>query len=79
MKPFIPRRLEFLAFGLLLSGMMSFIVSGISTLLAVGAGDFSATLWIGTWLPSWGIAFPAVLVVAPAVRRILHRFVVGAE
>ncbi len=46
MTPFVPKRLEPVAFGLLLSGMMSLLVSGLSTALAVGlAGDF-----FGFWL-----------------------------
>ncbi|MEO1745722.1 MAG: DUF2798 domain-containing protein [Pseudomonadota bacterium] len=74
MKPFIPKRLEAVAFGLLLSGMMSFIVAGLSTYLALGGLDIGA--WITAWLSSWAIAFPAVLVVAPIVRRILARIVI---
>jgi hypothetical protein len=76
MKRFVPKRLEPVAFGLLLSGLMSLLVSGVSTLLAAGlVGDF-LFLWLRAWLSSWAIAFPAVLVVAPFVRRILHRIVV---
>lgn len=36
MKPFLPKRFEAIAFGFLLSGMMSLIVSGLATMLAVG-------------------------------------------
>lgn len=60
-----------LLFGFLLSGMMSFFVSGIATLRAVGAIDGFFGLWISAWLPSWAVAFPAVLVMAPLVRRIV--------
>jgi hypothetical protein len=78
MKPFIPKRYEHVAFGLLLSGMMSFIVSGISTALARGiSADFPLS-WFGARLPSWTIAFPAVLFVALLVRRILQRHVLPA-
>ncbi|MEM1317149.1 MAG: DUF2798 domain-containing protein [Pseudomonadota bacterium] len=73
MKPFIPARLEPIIFGLLLSGMMSFIVSGVATALALRAVDMGA--WISAWLSSWLIAFPAVLIVAPLVRRILQGLV----
>ena len=76
MRPFVPKRLEPVAFGLLLSGLMSLLVSGVSTALAIGLGAGFATAWIGAWLPSWAIAFPAVLVVAPLVRRTLARIVV---
>lgn len=78
MKPFIPRRMEHIIFGLLLSGMMSFLVSGVSTALAVGISAELPLAWISAWLPSWAIAFPAVLLVAPFVRRILHRLVLPA-
>jgi hypothetical protein len=75
MTPFLPKRLEPMAFGFLLSGMMSFIVSGLSTFLAIGtAGDFMSS-WMHAWFPSWAIAFPTVLVVAPLVRRVLSRIV----
>lgn len=75
MAPFLSRRLEPVAFGLLLSGMMSCIVSGLSTFLAVGAVSDFLFLWMRAWLPSWMVAFPAVLIVAPIVRRILKSIV----
>ena len=76
MPTFIPKRLESVAFGFLLSGLMSLLVSGMSTFLAAGLnGEFPA-LWLAAWLSSWALAFPAVLVVAPFVRRVLHRIVI---
>lgn len=75
MTHFLPKRLEPYAFGLLLSGMMSFLVSGVSTALAAGLNAGFPLLWLSAWLPSWAIAFPGVLVVAPFVRRILGRIV----
>ncbi len=76
MKPFLPDRYEHVAFGLLLSGMMSFLVSGFSTLLAVGLSAHFPATWMRAWLPSWALAFPVVLFVAPLVRRIIHRIVI---
>jgi len=32
---------------------------------------------MSAWIPSWAVAFPAVLLVAPLVRRILKRIVVA--
>ncbi|MFZ1814902.1 MAG: DUF2798 domain-containing protein [Rhizobiaceae bacterium] len=75
MKPFIPKRFEAIAFGLLLSGMMTFFVSGISTVLAVGLVEDIFAKWMKAWAYSWAVAFPIVLFVAPTVRRILHRVV----
>ena len=56
-------------FGLILSGLMSLLVSGISTSRAVGFGESYAALWVGAWLTAWLVAFPVVLVVAPLARR----------
>lgn len=58
-------------FGFFLSGFMSFMVSGLSTLRALGLADHFVAIWIGNWLISWAISFPVVLVVAPVVRRIV--------
>lgn len=56
-------------FGFILSGLMSFVVSGIATVRNAGLVDSFAELWIEAWLPSWLIAFPTVLVVAPMAGR----------
>lgn len=65
----IPRRFEPVLFGWVLSGLMSLVVSGISTLLAAGAAPGFARLWLGAWLAAWLVAFPVVLVAAPLARR----------
>jgi Protein of unknown function (DUF2798) len=71
----IPARYAQVLFGFILSGLMSLIVSGLSTLRALGWVDGFASLWLGNWLVSWAIAFPTVLVVAPLTRRIVARLV----
>ncbi|MDO9416612.1 DUF2798 domain-containing protein [Pararhizobium sp.] len=76
MKPFLPKRFEMMAFSLMLSGMMSFIVSGLATALSIGMPSDFVFHWVKAWLPSWGIAFPAVLIVAPLVRRILSKIII---
>lgn len=58
-------------FALLLSGMMSLIVSGIATYKHAGLTEAFGQLWINAWLPSWLIAFPVVMVIAPGARRIV--------
>ena len=68
----IPARYAHILFGLILSGLMSLMVSGISTALASGVDAGFPMRWIvGAWLPSWAVAFPAVLVVAPITRRLV--------
>lgn len=71
----IPSRYAPVLFGLILSGLMSLIVSGLSTFRAVGMGEGFPALWLGNWAVSWAIAFPTVLVVAPLTRKIVARLV----
>jgi hypothetical protein len=78
MKPFLPKRFEPIAFGFLLSGFMSLMVSGLSTASALGLVPGLLSAWMAAWAKSWLFAFPAVLVVAPLVRRILRAIVVQA-
>ena len=77
MKPFVPRRFEPVVFGFLLSGLMSCIVSGLSMAIASGIHGGFFLRWMSAWVPSWSIAFPSILLVAPIVRRILKRIVVA--
>ncbi|MEM6710786.1 MAG: DUF2798 domain-containing protein [Pseudomonadota bacterium] len=66
-----PARFAPYLFGLILSGMMSFLVSGIATWRAVGmSGDF-VVLWLPSWLNSWAVAFPTLLVVRPFATRLV--------
>lgn len=72
----IPRKYSQILFALILSGLMSLMVSGISTLRAVGSVPDFASLWIDAWLTAWLFAFPAVLVIAPLARRAVELLVV---
>jgi len=56
---------------LILSLMMTFIVSAISTLYSVGLTPDVHRLWLSAWAMSWLVAFPTLLVVLPVVRRIV--------
>lgn len=71
----MPARLAPLAFGFILSGFMSLIVSGVATLCSTGLVAGFAGLWAGAWLGSWLVAFPVVLAVAPLTRRIVNGLV----
>ena len=70
----IPARHAPILFGFILSGLMSCIVSGLSTLRALGLEEFLGN-WMGNWAISWAVAFPVVLVMAPIARRIVARLV----
>ncbi|NWL76999.1 DUF2798 domain-containing protein [Pseudomonas taiwanensis] len=71
----IPRRFAPLLFGLILSGLMSLLVSGISTWRAAGPVVDFASLWLGAWLMAWLVAFPVVLLVSPVARRLVEGLV----
>lgn len=69
----IPRRFEPLVFAFVLSGLMSFVVSGIATVRVTGLVAGFPGLWLGAWLTAWVFAYPVVLFVAPVARRIVGR------
>ena len=71
----IPARYAQIVFSLILSGLMSLLVSGISTLKALGPGPELVAVWMGNWAFGWAVAFPSVLVVAPLTRRLVARLV----
>ncbi len=67
----VPARFAPVLFGLILSGLMSCMVSGIASLRAMGFIDGFLGQWMTSWAFSWAIAFPVVLFVAPITRRIV--------
>lgn len=71
----IPARFAPVLFGLILSGLMSLIVSGIATVRATGMVPDFPGLWMTAWLTSWLVAFPTVLVIAPLARRLVAKVV----
>lgn len=71
----IPARYANIAFGFFLSMIMSLIISGVSTVSAVGLTTELLGIWFRAWLSSWVVAFPCVLLVAPIARKIVGRLV----
>jgi hypothetical protein len=74
-----PSVLPNIAFGFLLSGLMSLIVSGISTARVYGLNRINENVyaygsaWLSAYLQSWVVAFPVVLVIAPIVRNVVSK------
>lgn len=71
----LPARYMLPVTGFFLSGIMTVIISGISTALALGPTAEMLGRWPIAWVTSWAIAFPTVLVVLPVVRRLVGRLV----
>jgi hypothetical protein len=69
----IPFRYSNLLFGALLSAIMVSIVSAAVLLLNQGLTREFPVQWVKSVAATWPIAFPAVLVVAPWVRKVVAR------
>ena len=67
--PKLPARSAVWVMPLLLSVLMTFIISLISTLRSVGMTPEMPQLWLGSWALSWLVAFPTLLLVLPLVRK----------
>lgn len=72
----IPRKFGPMLFGLVLSGLMSMLASGVSTLRVLGLAPGFIGLWASSWLTAWLIAFPVVLLVAPLAKKAVDRLLV---
>ncbi|WP_462389183.1 DUF2798 domain-containing protein [Acidovorax sp. Q11] len=67
--PKLPARSTVWVTPLLLSLLMTFIVSLISTVRVAGFSLDFPWLWLSSWALSWVVAFPTLLLVLPVVRR----------
>lgn len=67
----LPHRYHSVAMPLVLSLMMTFVVSGISTVKVLGLGPGVVAAWMSAWGLSWLVAFPTLVAILPLVRRIV--------
>lgn len=58
-------------FSAILSGLMSLVVSAISTMRLNGFEHAFVCAWLTSWLTAWTIAFPTVSVIAPMTRKVV--------
>ena len=68
--PRISRKHEHFVFGVIQSGLTAGIASGVANVHLVEEGTFVLN-WIGSWLTSWAVMVPIVLLAAPAIRRMV--------
>jgi Na+/H+ antiporter NhaD/arsenite permease-like protein len=71
----IPRRLFPVVFGFLLSGLMTLVVSAITTYRNLGFDGAFVRNWLTAFVSAWSVTFPTATVVAPFVRRLVERIV----
>lgn len=67
----LPARSAALLLPFLLSLIMTFMISGISTFHGTGPTFEAFSLWMSAWGLSWIIGFPVLLIVLPLVRRLV--------
>jgi hypothetical protein len=66
----LPSRYGHFFLPLIITLVMTCIISGISTLRAVGPIAEFPGIWMDAWFLSWVVAFPILLLVLPLARRI---------
>jgi len=69
----IPARYAPILFGALLSAVMVAIVSAFVLATAQGLHPDFATKWLRSCITTWPVAFVAVTLIAPGVRRVVAR------
>ena len=67
----ISKKYAVFLFAFFMALFMSSIMSLVITVLNVGFTDNIIALWLQAWGYAFCVAFPAVLVVAPVVRKIV--------
>ena len=67
----LPARYAAIVMPLVLSVLMTFVVSAVSTLLSLGLTPAFFATWPTAWGLSWLVAFPSLLMVLPLVRKIV--------
>ncbi|PID48362.1 MAG: hypothetical protein CR967_00255 [Proteobacteria bacterium] len=67
----IAKKYEFLVFSFFMSLFMSILMSGVITFINIGLVEDFAFIWLEAFCKAFVVAFPAVLVVVPQVRKIV--------
>jgi hypothetical protein len=68
----IPKRFDHFLFGTIQSGITSFVASAIASRVFLGDGTFAINL-LRSWLISWVVMLPIVLLAAPGIRHLVNR------
>lgn len=71
----MPPRLAPPLIAILVSGCMSFLVSGVATYRAIGLAQGFFGIWMGSWAVAWAIAFPTLFLTRPIITRWVMKLV----
>ena len=69
----IPSRAAPILFAFIVSGLMSCVVSGVSTFSAIPETGSFFEAWMVAWGKSWAVAFPTILIVVPLARKLVTK------
>ncbi|MFA7349116.1 MAG: DUF2798 domain-containing protein [Methylotenera sp.] len=67
----IPKKYANLVFAFTMSLLMALIMSGVLTALFAGIDHQFISHWLRAFIHAWPIAFPAILIIAPIVKKIV--------
>ena len=67
----LPAHYATIVLPLFLSLLMTFVISGVSTLMSLGPTRAFVSTWPAAWALSWVIGFPTLVMVLPLVRRLV--------
>ncbi|CUW39237.1 conserved exported protein of unknown function [Magnetospirillum sp. XM-1] len=67
----LPKHYAGLVQPLVLTMLMTCVVSAISVLRSRGFDSGFVEVWPTAWMISWAVAYPAILMILPVVRRIV--------
>lgn len=71
----LPKSMAAFLSPLILSGLVTAIVSAVSTARGIGFCPAFVSTWMCSWRMAWAIAFPCLLILIPVVRRFLAAIV----
>lgn len=71
----LPKRAAPLLVAAIVAGVMTFVVSGISTWRGQDGSASLLGAWMTSWGVSWVVAFPMLVLLRPAVVRFVGRIV----
>jgi hypothetical protein len=67
----IPKKYSAILFAFLMSLLMALLMSGVLTAVFAGISHDFFAHWMNGFIHAWPIAFPAVLIIAPIVRKMV--------
>lgn len=71
----INRKYQSVVFAFFMALLMSCLMSFVISVFNVGLVNNIVTIWLRAWSFAFIVAFPAVLLVAPLVHRLVNVFV----